>query len=377
MNDIELLCKLIEIPSQIEIDNEKNISIFLKELLKEYNFEIEEYEFQENRPNIIATYSFSKPGPTILFNGHMDTMPFSNGENSWNTQPDKATLIDDKIYGRGACDMKGGIASALTAVFKCIKENKGCGKIIINLVSDEENTSLYGMIPLCEKKLIHADFAIVMEPTECRVCPGQLGNMFFRTHIKGIGGHTGVPENKINPFEIAFKYVDELKIWAESKKKNSVDSHPFINIGRFEGGTSSGTIPSECDLYWGTRVLPLDNFDDYVSEINEITTIFKKNLNNESHIVTELFESGGIDSFSSKSKYVDKLINLSKEKKNIFKASSDAGFIYNIAGIDCVIYGPGSLEQAHLSNEFVTITDLNKCTKVLYEFLVNIGDDND
>lgn len=176
-------------------------------------------------------------------------MPFSNGENLWIVPPNKATIIDNKVYGRGACDMKGGIASALAAIFRCIKEDNGCGKIIVNLVSDEENTSLYGTVQLCNNELLNADFAIVMEPTECKVCPQQLGNMFFQTYIRGIGGHTGVPKNKVNPFELAFQYVEKLKEWINTKKQNVEDIQPFINIGHFQGGTASGTIPSECELF--------------------------------------------------------------------------------------------------------------------------------
>lgn len=374
MSDIEILCNLIDIPSQLGIDNEKKISIYLKEILQKYGFKIEEYEFEKDRPNIIATYCFSKKGPTILFNGHMDTMPFINGEDEWKTKPDKATIISDKIYGRGACDMKGGIASALAAVFRCIKEDKGCGKVIINLVSDEESTSLYGTVPLCKKGLLKADFAIVMEPTECKVCPQQLGNMFFKTYIKGCGGHTGLPENKTNPFDLAFKYIEGLKKWASNKKKNPDDEHPFINVGNFKGGTSSGTIPSNCELFWGTRVLPEDNFEDYVNEIKKVTEKFRNKIPNNCKIFTELFEGGGTDSFNCESPYIDKLIDLSKKQKSIFPASSDAGFICNISKINAVVYGPGSLKQAHISNEFVKIADLNKCTETLYEFLISIGE---
>ena len=72
------------------------------------------------------------------------------------------------------------------------------------------------------------------------------------------------------------------------------------------------------------------------------------------------------------------IIELAEEKEfDVFPASSDAGFIYNISKINCVIFGPGSLQQAHMSNEFVKITDLNKCTGILYKFLISVGDINE
>lgn len=371
---VKILEELISIPSQIDIDKEKNISNYLVNLLKRYNFDIKVYEYSENRPNIVATYNFEKEGPTIIFNGHMDTMPAENGEeiNTWKTNPFQATIINDKMYGLGACDMKGGIAGVLSAIFRCIEENNGKGTIIVNLVSDEENTSLYGTIPICENNLINGDIAIVMEPTECKVCKKQLGNMFFKSHIIGLGGHTGLPEGKINPFEIAERYIKELREWIVLKRDDKDDLQPFINIGRYENGTSSGTIPSECTLYWGTRVMPKDSFNDYVREVNELTDKFNLKLKEGCKINTSLFESGGIDSFYCESKLLDDLVRISGKEESTFCASSDAGFIYNMLNIESCVFGPGSLKQAHLPNEFIDIAQVIEYEENIYNFLKNL-----
>lgn len=368
---VDILSKIISIPSQIGIENEKDVAEYLEKLLREHHFKIDIHEYAKGRPNIIATYKFEKDGPTILFNGHMDTMPAQNGEkiSVWNTDPFCPEIIDGKMYGRGACDMKGGIAGALAAIFRIIDENMGRGKIIVNLVCDEENTSLYGTIPLCKSNLLSADVAIVMEPTENRVCKKQMGNMFFESHILGDGGHTGLPEGKINPYEIAEDYIKELKKWVITKRINKDDSQPFINIGRYEGGTSSGTIPTECTLYWGTRVMPKDNFLDYVKEIEKLTFDFNSSLDKRCKITTNLFESGGIDSFFCESDLLEKLLEISGKPEDTFCASSDAGFLYNMAKINSCVYGPGSLKQAHLPNEFVKIDELEEYEKNIYDFL--------
>ena len=339
IEEIELLAKLIEIPSQIGVNKEKEISFFLADLLKKNGFSVEMFEFAKDRPNIIAKYRFKNSGPTIIFNGHMDTAPYYNEQNSWETDPGKAIIKNDKVYGRGSCDMKGGIACALVAIFKCIKENSGCGSIVVNFVSDEENTSIFGTIPLCNNNLIDGDFAIVLEPTECVVCPQQLGNMFFATRINGIGGHTGFPNGKINPFDIAIDYIDVMKKWADEKKEKKDDLQPFINIGHFEGGTCSGTIPDNCSIFWGTRVLPNDTFERYLDEINRITDDFRKNLTSPCEIETVLFEGGGTDSFSCSSKFIDLLVGITGKEKGVFPASCDAGFINKILGIDSAVTG--------------------------------------
>lgn len=372
LQEVEILKNLIGIPSQIGINNEKKIAEYLIDFLRSYGFDVKIYEFQKDRPNIIATYKFEKDGPVIILNGHMDTVPYFLGSDEWKHDPSVATEEDGKIYGRGACDMKGGIACALSAAAKCINNKTGKGTIVLSLVCDEENTSLYGTIPICENKLMSGDFAIILEPTECIVCPGQYGNMFFETRITSNGGHTGLPKDKHNCFDIGILYIDKLKKWAESKRKSLCDLQPFINIGRFEGGTSSGTIPGECILYWGTRVLPEDNFSDYFSEIFKLTEEWNKEIPALCSIETKLFEGGGIDSFSSDSIYVNKLADITGKSKGIFPASSDAGFICNDLLIDSVVFGPGSILQAHKSNEFVKIEELKECAEVLYEFLINL-----
>ena len=376
MLKINLVKDLISIPSQIDIDNEKEISKYLCKILKEKGFNIEMYEFLKDRPNIIANYKFEKNGPTIIFNGHMDTVKYYNGQSKeeWNTNPSEATIIDDKVYGRGACDMKGGIASALSAIFHCIDNNSGCGNIVVNLVSDEENTGLYGTLPICENNLLTGDIAIVMEPTENTVCNKQLGNMFFKTSIKGIGGHTGISEGKINPFDISYSYIEKLREWIITKRKNQFDNQPFINIGNYNGGTSSGTIPSECELYWGTRVMPEDNFVDYMKEVLEITSDFQTTLPKNCEIKTVLFEGGGIDSFECHSEIINNIIKISEKEKGIFTASSDAGFINNILNIPTIVFGPGSLKQAHVSNEYISIEEMEKYSNMIYEFLTSLGE---
>lgn len=368
---IKILKDIISIPSQVGINPEKDVADYFIKLFNEKGFDVKVFEFAKNRPNIIARYKFSKPGPKVIFNGHMDTKPAENGEKNvkWKTNPFLPVVLDGKIFGLGACDMKGGIASAVSAILRCIDENSGSGEVVVNLVSDEESTSLYGTVPICENRLISGDIAIVMEPTECRVCKKQMGNMFFKSNIRGIGGHTGVPDGKVNPFNIASKYLNRLEEWILTKRVNKDDLQPFINVGRYEGGTSSGTIPSECTLFWGTRVMPNDSFFEYFREVRELTDEFNLELDIGCDVFTKLFEGGGIDSFSCESFLLEKLVEKTGAKEDMFCASSDAGFIYNMLNVNSCIFGPGSLKQAHLPNEFVEIEQVERCERIIYEFL--------
>lgn len=370
---LDTLAHLISIPSQNGIDTENNIGNYLESFLKDLGFEIQNYEYEKNRPNIIATYTFDKPGQTVLFNTHMDTKPAHNNENYnlWHSDPFSAVSKNDCIYGLGACDTKASIAVILNVLEQLIKHNCGSGKIVLNLVSDEENNSVFGTLPLCNDKKLSADLCVVMEPTDNTVCIGQLGNMFLKTTILGIGGHTGVPEGKINAFDIAIRYVHKLKEWALSKRIDVDDCQPFINIGKFIGGTSSGTIPSECEMYWGTRVLPKDSFEQYFEQIITLTKNFNDTSKQQIKVSTQLHDGGGVDGFICDSNSFQKLIDCSHKNYGIFGASSDAGFIYNKLKIPCCIFGPGSLNQAHSPDEFVKISQLEESFKILFNFLSN------
>lgn len=373
---VSILCELIRIPSQNGQDSEFAMAIKLKGCLEALGFSTKLVSFAKDRPNVIGTLSFGRPGTTILINAHMDTKPAgghnANG-NGWATDPFVPTVKDKKVYGLGACDTKGGIACLLAALHQLRSsgvDRNGSGCLLVHFVCDEERDSELGTKQLCSTNQVVADFAIVLEPTSGRVAYAQLGNLFLVTDIWTCGGHTGVPKNKKNAFDTAIRFVTHVDTWVSSLRASSIcPGQPFINIGRFEGGTASGTIPGHCRMFWSVRIIPGHTKAQYIDQINVLTESFPSTFGHPVRCCTSLDGNGGLDSYSCEHPLMDHLIRLSGMPKIVFPGSTDAALLQIESGVPSCIFGPGSLDQAHAPDEYCSVEDLYFVTDMLIQFL--------
>jgi acetylornithine deacetylase/succinyl-diaminopimelate desuccinylase-like protein len=374
MDPVKLLTDLIRIPSQNGINKEAGIGDYLQAAASRLGFGIRMKEYAPGRPNVLCEFSFGTETPRVLFNTHMDTKPAFQTElynNAWKTDPFSPAEKDGKIFGVGACDTKGSIAALLSAVDIFLRTpGKKKGTLVIHFVCDEETTSEYGTLALCRAGEVHADFAVVLEPTTNRVSHAQLGNLFFCTEFHGVGGHTGIPEGKTNCFRLALAFIQQVDRWCKSKMAGSqVNGQPFMNLERFDGGCPGGTIPDYCKLFWTIRVLPGEKMEDYLRAIDKISKEFALKLPGGCRCITRPDGSGGTDSCSCRHLYIDRLIRLTGERPMVFPGAADAGFIWNNAGVPCCVFGPGDLGQAHAPNEFIKISELMGARDILCRFL--------
>lgn len=373
---VSVLRSLIPIRSQNGIDTEHAMSVFLSRVLALLGFSVETVSFVESRPNILGNWDGEMPGSRILFNAHMDTKPAYTSEASkvqWQTDPFTPVEKDGCLYGLGACDTKGGIAALVAALARWRKRRDGNhqGSVAVHFVCDEEMDSEYGTKRLCLTDRVKADFAIVLEPTGGRVTDRQLGNLFLKTDFWTPGGHTGVPQGKMNAFGVAIDFIKWLERWAASLRQASgISGQPFINIGRFEGGTSSGTIPGYCQLLWGVRILPGHDMADYIEQICNISDNFSRTLTLPARCATSLFGNGGLDSCVCQHSNLLELINLSGYESTLFPGGTDAALIYRLCGIPTCVLGPGRLEQAHAPNEYCSIEELEAVADLIARYLL-------
>jgi acetylornithine deacetylase/succinyl-diaminopimelate desuccinylase-like protein len=374
---LKLLADLIRIPSQNGPDNEAGIAAYLESALVRLGGRVRKKEYAPDRPNLLCEFTFGTGKPRILFNTHTDTKPAYQTErysDAWETDPFLATERDGRIYGLGACDTKGSIAALLAAVDMFLRTpGKKKGTLVIHFVCDEETTSEYGTLALCNAGEVNADFAVVLEPTTNRVSHAQLGNVFMCTEFYGLGGHTGMPEGKFNSFRLALEFIQQVDRWCETKIRNSsISGQPFMNLERFDGGCPGGTIPDYCKLYWTIRVLPGEKMADYLDAIDKISQDFESVLPDACRCITRPDGTGGTDSCECKHEYIDVLKRLTGDRPMVFPGAADSGFIWNKAGVPACVFGPGDLHQAHLPNEFIEITQVIRARDILYRFMEKV-----
>jgi succinyl-diaminopimelate desuccinylase len=221
---IDLTTRLIQIPTENPPGNEKKAFLFLKPILSKMGFNIKILLSPKGRWNIIAEKRWGKGGRRLIFNGHLDVVPAGHLV-QWKYPPFQGKLEKGRIYGRGASDMKGGIASFLHAISMIDRSNihPNQGAVILHLVSDEESHGHQGMGFLTRKRVIRGDAAIVGEPTDLDPVIAQKGALWLRISTIGKSAHGSRPHLGINAIEKMKKAIDQL---------NSISLEEEHQIGR-------------------------------------------------------------------------------------------------------------------------------------------------
>ncbi len=310
----------------------------------------------------------------IILSGHTDVVPAVPDE--WTSDPYIAREEDNKIYGRGTCDMKGFIACTL-AVAPLFASTKLKAPIHFSYTFDEETGCLGAPLVLADLKKRNINFSacIIGEPTSMKAITAHKGYNEYITHFTGLSGHASNPESGVNAIEYAIQYSNKLmELRDELKKRNSTKtsfspSYSTLQIGKISGGIGANVIADQCSLEWEVRPINKDdgdfiskNIDDFAKNI--LLPEMKKN-NPKGNINKEII--GEVVGFNKEetSEAVNLVCNLTGDNsKDTMSFGTEAGLFQN-SGISTVICGPGSIEQAHTVDEYITYDQIKKCLKML------------
>lgn len=363
---ISLTKELIKIPSVT--GNEKQICDFLYSYLKKNGFVVSKEYVEDNRPNIIARFKKGTNKKRILLNGHLDTVPLGDG---WTKNPYDATEDDDYIYGRGSADMKGGLAAQICAMRAFMESGIPFnGEIIFSGVVGEE-VAQSGTISLVNNNIL-ADCAIVSEPTNLLVVSTCKGDMDIRIQITGKAAHASVPEKGLNAIYLASKIVLELEKYANNLKK--IHKYPLLGtptlvVGTIKGGEVPCMVAGNCELRVDRRLLPNENNDEVINEIKRIVDNISKKYP-KFLIDTELLYAVKAMECDSKSSLV---MCLQKNVNELYGGDSSIhgwpavcdGSILSSAGIETVVFGPGTIEVAHQPDEKIEKYQIVLASKII------------
>ena len=370
-NSVKILSDLISFKTISGEDNSELINYCEKYLNKLGATSFKTFDDEKKRVNLFATIKAKKSNgiKPIILSGHTDTVPVSN---SWSTDPFKATIKDNKLYGRGACDMKGFIACALAfaPVYSKIELNRD---IHFSFTFDEETACLGAPILIKElkKRKIQDGICIIGEPTKMKIIDAHKGCYEYTTYFEGLAGHSSTPHKGVSAVEFATRYANKLiKLREELKKrvpKDSIFDPPFstLQVGGIFGGIAHNVIADKCYINWETRpvvkedgVFLNNEIDRYANEtlLPEMKKIFPK-----SNIIKKIIgEVTGFDRVK-KSEACELVSSLTGDNsREVVSFGTEAGLFQEI-GISTVVCGPGSIEQAHKVDEFIELNELKKC----------------
>ena len=373
---LKILSDLIKFKTVSGASNLELIKYCEKKLDKVGAISSKTFNKSDSQANLFSTINGKDNSNSkgIILSGHTDVVPAVPGE--WTSDPYIMREKDNKVYGRGTCDMKGFIACTL-AVAPLFASKKLKAPIHFSYTFDEETGCLGAPLVLADLKKRNINFSacIIGEPTSMKAITAHKGYNEYITHFTGLSGHASNPENGVSAIEYAIRYSNKLiELRDELKKRNSKKtsfspSYSTLQIGKISGGIGANVIADSCSLEWEVRPINKDdgdfvskNIDTFVKDI--LLPEMKKN-NPKGNIKKEII--GEVVGFNKeeKSEAANLVCNLTGDNaKETMSFGTEAGLFQN-SGISTVICGPGSIEQAHTVDEYITFDQLKKCLKML------------
>jgi len=374
-NSIKILSDLISFKTISGEDNNLLIN-YCDEILKKIGAtSFKTFDSEKKRVNLFATLKAKNPNgkKPIILSGHTDVVPVSK---SWSTDPFKATIKDDKLYGRGACDMKGFIACTLAYAPEYSKANLD-RDIHFSFTFDEETACQGAPILIKEliKRGIKDGICIVGEPTSMKIVNAHKGYYEYNTQFKGLAGHSSAPHKGVNAIEYAIRYINKLIEIREILKSRAPKNSTFdplyttLQIGVISGGTARNVIADKCNVEWDLRpvvkedgVFVNSEIDKFAKEtlIPEMVKIYPKSFIKK-EIIGEII---GFDK-EENSQACELISSLTGDNsRGVVSFGTEAGLFQEI-GISAVVCGPGSIEQAHKVDEYIKLDELKKCLILL------------
>ena len=332
------------------------------------------FDADKKRVNLFATLKAKKSNgkEPIILSGHTDVVPVSKG---WSTDPFVAEIKNDKLYGRGSCDMKGFLACSLAFADIFSKSNLS-RDIHFSLTFDEETACVGAplLIKELKKRKITNGICIVGEPTKMKIIDSHKACYEYTTFFEGLAGHSSKPDEGVNAAEYASRYVNKLMSLRNDLKNrepdNSIFTPPYstLSIGGIFGGIAHNVIADKCHVNWETRpvnkqdgIFLNNEIDNYA---NELLTEMKKKYPNASikkKIIGEIIGFNRIQN-SKACEFVSSITG--DNKREVVSFGTEAGLFQEI-GISTVVCGPGSIEQAHTIDEFIELDEIKKCLSFL------------
>ncbi len=390
MDVVRLLKQLIAIPSVNpmgravtgEIYFEGRLTQFLCSYFAELGVEYESIEVVPGRNNVIARTT-PKPGvPTILMDVHQDTVPVEG----MIVPPFEGTEKDGKIYGRGACDVKGSMAAMLMAFTRLVKDNPpDAANVILSCTCDEEATvkGINHLVQLWENpsglsKILTEppDLGLVAEPTMLDIVVAHRGATRWKIKTTGKACHSSQPNDGVNAIykmadviKALQTYADELSSW----EAHPLCGPPTLSVGVIEGGESVNIVPDWCTIEIDRRVIP---GEDGIEVMNQVEEYLEQALPFEFEMLPPWITGVSLSDHNN-GEWSDRLLSvidkLEPGHKKVGVPYGTHAARVNQGGVPSMVFGPGSIAQAHTIDEWLEIDQLLKSEEVYYQFCANAG----
>ena len=353
--------------------NERGLAEKLKKRLEEDGVEVRIYPASDGRANLVARISGASPGPRIVLSGHLDTVPI--GEAAWKYPPFEAISDGGHVYGRGSADMKGGLIALMFAFLrmKRMAPADWCGELWFAATFGEE-TGAEGAKVMVEKGQLPAfDAMIIAEPTHNRLVVAHKGVLWVRVDSVGRTAHASMPKTGVNAIAHLHEYYSRLKALDLPAASAPLLSAPTVTVTTFNGGKKTNVIPDICRMTIDIRTLPDQSHEEIICDLRDLALRMAADDPSVEIKVEPLLDLPGI-STSADAPIVQTARAVLAEKNpdgaqpNGVNYFTDGSAFYRLGG-DIIVLGPGLPEQAHQTDENVSVEEFLSVMEIYFEII--------
>lgn len=330
-----------------------------------------------SRDNVLAYFDAGNPHCTMMWDVHQDTVPVDG----MTIDPFAATVLDGRMYGRGAADVKGSMAAMLVAFVRLFRERpRGAANVILSCSCDEEELA-QGVRELIsywsdgseKSKLVRQppDVIVVAEPTNMDVVVAHRGVVRWRVRTSGVACHSSYPEMGRNAIYAMIPVMEFLQQHADDLIRNG-SVHPLcggprLSVGRIEGGSAVNIVPDQCQIEIDRRLIPGEDPQAVWESLEQgILAVQSSALCD-----TPWLSSGALSDDTNSDLSAGLLASITKYvpgRKRIGVPFCTNASTLGSTGIPTVVFGPGSIDQAHTCDEFIELAQVEQAAAILFDF---------
>jgi acetylornithine deacetylase/succinyl-diaminopimelate desuccinylase family protein len=384
---VDLLQKLVAIPSQNPMGRiepgkgfgEKILTDHLAGLFQQLELPYVRRQVHTDRENLIARLDGGQTG-SILFEAHQDTVPVDG----MTIDPWAATIDGDRLYGRGACDVKGGMAAMLAVLARLRHEPPANRPTVVMACSVNEEHGFTGARALGKFLTDPEDsflsdkpaVAIVAEPTELDTVVAHKGVVRWKLHTTGRAAHSATPEQGQNAIYRMARLIETLEAY-HRQALPPLGSHArcgraTLSVGTIHGGTSVNTIPDRCTVEIDRRLMPDETADEALAHLQEYLS--QKLMDHAYQIDPPFLEAPSLSDADNGpladqlGVSIEKITGRKPAEIGVPYATDAPAFAQQ--GIPTIVFGPGSIQQAHTKDEWISLSQLNTAVEILHDFVL-------
>jgi acetylornithine deacetylase/succinyl-diaminopimelate desuccinylase family protein len=377
---VELLQELVRRPSvnpmgrtdiPTDIAHESRVADYLGELLRDLGVAFRRHEVTPGRANLVAHFAPPAPSCHLLWEAHQDTVPVDG----MTIDPFAGEVRDGRVWGRGACDVKGGITAMLSAFARHVAANKpGSAAVTLAFTIDEEHTFLGVQHLVTTFGHRRPDFAVVAEPTGLNVVDAHKGVVRWALETTGVAAHSSRPEGGRNAIYAMARVVTALEEYATELVRGPRDKRlgtGTLSVGVIAGGVSPNTVPDHCRVELDRRLLPGESAAKAVADA---TAFVRARCGDAFVTLPAAFACPPLAASRTPAAagFVRQLLAAIEgvagpRQIEAVPYGTDASTLAE-AGIPAVVFGPGDIAQAHTKDEFLAIDELHAAVEILVRF---------